>query len=98
MRPLILLSNDDGYSAFGLRSLQMALAELAEVVVCAPQRNESATSHSLSLHRVLRLRHVDPHVFTVDGTPADCVYVALHSERASWRAVRISSSPASTTG
>ncbi|MFS8068523.1 MAG: 5'/3'-nucleotidase SurE, partial [Byssovorax sp.] len=47
--------------------------------VCAPELNQSATSHSLSLHRILRLRELEPGVFAVDGTPADCVYTALHS-------------------
>lgn len=79
MRPLILLSNDDGYSAAGLRALQAELAKGADVIVCAPEVNQSATSHSLSLHRVLRLRRVEAGVFAVDGTPADCVYVALHA-------------------
>jgi len=80
MRPLILLSNDDGYSAPNLVAVQAELAKHADVVVCAPETNQSATSHSLSLHRVLRLRHAGPSVFAVDGTPADCVYVALHSQ------------------
>lgn len=92
MRPLILLSNDDGYAADGLVALGAELARHADVVVCAPESNQSATSHSLSLHRVLRLRHHGagarvagpdeppaPRVFSVDGTPADCVYVALHA-------------------
>jgi 5'-nucleotidase len=79
VRPLILLSNDDGVAAPGLRALQAALAQIADVIVCAPELNQSATSHSLSLHRILRLRQVSPGVFAVDGTPADCVYVALHS-------------------
>jgi 5'-nucleotidase len=79
LRPLILLSNDDGYSAAGLRALHAELAKAADVIVCAPEVNQSATSHSLSLHRVLRLRAVEPGVFAVDGTPADCVYVALHA-------------------
>lgn len=79
MRPLILLSNDDGYAAPGLRALAAELAKSAEVIVCAPETNQSATSHSLSLHRVLRLRSVEPGVFAIDGTPADCVYVGLHS-------------------
>ena len=52
----------------------------ADVVVCAPSSNQSATSHSLTLHRVLHLRRAGDHIFHVDGTPADCVYVALHSE------------------
>lgn len=78
-RPLILLSNDDGIAAAGLRALREALEPHADVVVCAPELNQSATSHSLSLHRVLRLRSSAPNVHAVDGTPADCVYVALHA-------------------
>ncbi len=76
-RPLILLSNDDGYAAEGLAAVRAELLAHADVVVCAPEQNQSATSHSLSLHRVLRLRAVEPGVFTIDGTPADCVYLAL---------------------
>jgi len=79
MRPLILLSNDDGVTAPGLLALRDALATFGDVIVCAPELNQSATSHSLSLHRILRLREVGEGVFAVDGTPADCVYVALHS-------------------
>lgn len=79
MRPLILLSNDDGYAAPGLTAVRDELAQHADVVVCAPAVNQSATSHSLSLHRVLRLLEVAPSVFAVDGTPADCIYVALHA-------------------
>ena len=79
MRPLVLLSNDDGVAAPNLAALRAALLPLADVVVCAPELNQSATSHSLSLHRILRLREVEPGVFAVDGTPADCVYTALHS-------------------
>jgi 5'-nucleotidase len=78
-RPLVLLSNDDGHFAGGLRALRVALLAHADVVVCAPEANQSATSHSLSLHRPLRLRSVEPGIFALDGTPADCVYVALHS-------------------
>jgi 5'-nucleotidase len=76
-RPLVLLSNDDGHAAKGLAALRAELQKHADVVVCAPEYNQSATSHSLSLHRVLRLRAVEPGVFAVDGTPADCVYIAL---------------------
>lgn len=79
MRPLVLLSNDDGFAAPNLLALRAALAQHADVVVCAPEANQSATSHSLSLHRILRLRRASDGVFGVDGTPADCVYVALHS-------------------
>jgi 5'-nucleotidase len=79
VRPLILLANDDGVTAPNLLALRDALATRADVVICAPELNQSATSHSLSLHRILRLRRVDEGIFSVDGTPADCVYVALHS-------------------
>src|SRR6267142_2138387 len=76
--PLILLSNDDGYRAKGLRTLAVALRKFADVVVCAPESEQSTTSHSLTLTRPLRLREVDEAIFAVDGTPADCVYVALN--------------------
>lgn len=78
-RPLVLLSNDDGYSAPNLVALRDALLAFADVVVCAPELNQSATSHSLSLHRSLRLHKVADGMFALDGTPADCVYVALNS-------------------
>ncbi len=78
-RPLVLLSNDDGVFAPNLVAMRDALAERADVIVCAPSQNQSATSHSLTLHRVLRLRSVKEGVFAVDGTPADCIYVALHA-------------------
>lgn len=78
-RPLILLSNDDGYSAPGLRRLRQALLTFADVFVCAPSSEQSAMSHSISLNRPLRLWEPEPGIFTLDGTPADCVYVALHA-------------------
>jgi len=77
-RPLVLVSNDDGYRARGLRLLAEALARSADVVVCAPEVEQSAASHALSLHRPLRLYRHDERTFSVDGTPADCVYVALY--------------------
>lgn len=79
-RPLILLANDDGYRSEGLRVLARALAKWAEVVVCAPDNEQSASSHSLSLYRPLRLLRHDENVYSVDGTPADSVYVALYAE------------------
>lgn len=77
-RPLILLSNDDGYRARGLRTLAASLRNIGDLVVCAPESEQSTTSHSLTLTRPLRLREVEPGIFAVDGTPADCVYVALN--------------------
>jgi len=79
MRPLVLLSNDDGHASAGIRAMKTALSEVADVVVLAPETEQSASSHALSLHRPLRLRAVEPGVFALDGTPADCVYVALHA-------------------
>jgi 5'-nucleotidase len=78
-RPLILLSNDDGFRAAGLLEARRALLEIADVVVCAPYTEQSATSHSISLTTPLRLREHEPGLFSLDGTPADCVYVALCS-------------------
>jgi 5'-nucleotidase len=80
-RPLVLLSNDDGYRARGIALLAAALESEFEVVVCAPEVEQSAASHALSLHRPLRLFRHSEDVFSVDGTPADCVYVALHAEQ-----------------
>jgi 5'-nucleotidase len=80
MRPLVLLSNDDGVDAHGLNALRRALSRFATVVVCAPTSNQSAQSHALTLSTVLRLRRIDEATFALDGTPADCVYVALHSK------------------
>ncbi len=78
-RPLVLLSNDDGYASPGLQAMRRALAATAHVVVLAPEGEQSASSHALSLRRPLRLRAVESGVFALDGTPADCVYVALHA-------------------
>jgi 5'-nucleotidase len=78
-RPLILLSNDDGFRAQGLNALRAALLPHADVVVCAPDSEQSASSHSLSLHRPLRLSEHGEGVFSVDGTPADCVYTAFYA-------------------
>jgi 5'-nucleotidase len=80
-RPLVLLSNDDGYRARGLALLREALLARFDVVVCAPDTEQSASSHALSLNRPLRLMQHGPNVFSVDGTPADSIYVALHAEQ-----------------
>jgi 5'-nucleotidase len=74
----ILVSNDDGVAAKGLLALVDAVTPLAEVWVVAPESEQSASSHALSLHRPLRARKVKERWFAVDGTPADCVYMAVH--------------------
>ena len=76
-RPLILLANDDGFRASGLNALRAELLPHADVIVCAPDNELSASSHSLSLHRPLRLSQHGNGVFSIDGTPADCVYTAF---------------------
>ncbi len=77
-QPLVLVSNDDGYRAQGIVHLTEALRRHFQVVVCAPDNEQSASSHSLSLNRPLRVEQHDEGVFSVDGTPADSVYIALH--------------------
>lgn len=73
----ILLSNDDGYQAAGLRLLASALANLADVTVVAPDRNRSGASNSLTLDAPLRVQRVESNVYFVNGTPTDCVHVAI---------------------
>jgi 5'-nucleotidase len=73
----ILLTNDDGVWADGLQSMIQALQDVGEVVVVAPEREQSAASHALTLDRPLRIRAVRAGVFSVDGTPTDCVLLAV---------------------
>jgi 5'-nucleotidase len=73
----ILVTNDDGYLASGLRILASAAAELGDVQIVAPDREQSATSHSLTLHFPLRARIVEDKITVVDGTPTDCVVLAV---------------------
>jgi 5'-nucleotidase len=77
-RPLVLLSNDDGHSSEGIRAWYEALLPDFDVFVVAPEHEQSASSHALSLRKPLRLRRVDERRFALDGTPADCVYLALY--------------------
>jgi 5'-nucleotidase len=73
----VLLSNDDGVHARGLRALAEAFAG-EEVWIVAPDREQSAASHAISLHRPLRIGEVGPRRFSVDGTPTDAVYVGMN--------------------
>jgi 5'-nucleotidase len=72
----ILLTNDDGILAEGLAVLRRSLEPLATVWVVAPEREQSGASHALTLHRPLRLRQIEERVYSVDGTPTDCVLLA----------------------
>jgi 5'-nucleotidase len=73
----LLLSNDDGYRAPGLSALAEALRPLGEVTIVAPDRNRSGASNSLTLNRPLRATRLGDASYAVDGTPADCVYLAM---------------------
>ena len=73
----ILLSNDDGYQAAGLRILAEYLGEIASVVVVAPDRNRSGASNSLTLETPLRVERIDSSLYYINGTPTDCVHIAI---------------------
>lgn len=75
--PKILVTNDDGYFADGIDALTRALESVGEVTVVAPASEQSATAHSLTLTRPLRVRRLSERRYTVDGTPTDCVTLAL---------------------
>lgn len=74
----ILITNDDGIFAPALQSLKRELEPLGKVVIVAPDRNQSATSHSLTLHRPFRIQDHGDDVYSVDGTPTDCVVAAWY--------------------
>ncbi len=75
--PSILLTNDDGIAAPGLEALGRALEEVGEVTVIAPDREQSASSHALTLHRPLRVNRQGERRYSVDGTPTDCVNLGI---------------------
>lgn len=73
----ILLSNDDGYFAPGLNILAEHIAKIADITVVAPERNRSGASNSLTLDRPLSVKKASNGFFYVNGTPTDCVHIAL---------------------
>src|SRR5262244_3516551 len=75
--PKILITNDDGYFSEGIAALTQALEAIGEVTVVAPASEQSATAHSLTLTRPLRVRQIAERRYSVDGTPTDCVLLAL---------------------
>lgn len=78
MKKRILISNDDGINSQGLLTLADKLKELGEVIVVAPDRDQSAAGHSLSLFRPLRIERFNGNKFAVDGTPTDCINLAVN--------------------
>lgn len=73
----ILISNDDGYTAPGIHALAEGLASLGTITVVAPDRNRSGASNSLTLDNPLRLNRLENGVYRVEGTPTDCVHLAI---------------------
>ena len=78
-KPRILVTNDDGFDAPGLASLIKAVEPLGEVIVVAPDREQSAMSHALTLDRPLRVQCVAEGRYRIDGTPTDCVHLGIDS-------------------
>jgi 5'-nucleotidase len=74
---IILICNDDGIHSEGLHALEAALAKIGEIYTVAPDREQSAVSHSLTLHRPLRIDEIGSRRFAVNGTPTDCVNLAV---------------------
>ncbi len=75
---VILLSNDDGVNAVGLNILRKELLSIGDVWVVAPDRERSAASHSLTLHRPLKAVEIEPKIFAIDGTPTDAVILGVN--------------------
>jgi 5'-nucleotidase len=75
--PRILVTNDDGVHSDGIRALADSLAPLGDVTVVAPLQEASAIGHALTLRRPLRIETVGPRLFAIDGTPTDCVNIAI---------------------
>ena len=73
----ILLSNDDGFDAPGLAALADGLASLGRIIVVAPDREQSGSSHSLTLHQPLRVKRIAEDRYRVEGTPTDCIHLAV---------------------
>jgi len=76
-RPIILLTNDDGFYRETIQILYRALGAIGRTYIVAPDREKSACSLAVTLRRPLRIHHVKPRVWAVEGTPVDCIYFAL---------------------
>ncbi|NLX18077.1 MAG: 5'/3'-nucleotidase SurE [Desulfobulbus sp.] len=76
--PLILVTNDDGVYSPGLRALHEAVSSLGTAVIVAPDRDNSAVSHALTMNRPLRVTQLAAQTYSVDGTPTDCVTIAIN--------------------
>jgi 5'-nucleotidase len=79
LKPLILVTNDDGVRAEGIQHLAKALETLGDVYISAPLEERSAVSHALTIHDPVRIKKISERIFAVRGTPADCVILAVRS-------------------
>jgi 5'-nucleotidase len=75
---ILLLTNDDGINSQGLKALEKALQDIGQVWVIAPDRERNAIGRALTLHRPLRVNKIAPRRFSVNGTPSDCVNLAIN--------------------
>lgn len=75
--PLILVTNDDGVHAPGLRCLAEAMRPIGRPVIVAPERDSSAVSHALTMDRPLRVKRLAEDIYSIDGTPTDCVTIGI---------------------
>jgi len=73
----ILISNDDGYQAKGIKQLAESLSEIADIIIVAPNENKSASSSSLTLGKPLKPIQIENNIYAIDATPSDCVHLAL---------------------
>jgi 5'-nucleotidase len=74
---LILVSNDDGIDALGLKTLREAVKDLGEVIVFAPEGQRSGSSHSLTIHKSIKVKQIDENTYSTDGTPTDCILYSV---------------------
>src|SRR5512136_1812655 len=78
-RLMILVTNDDGIHSKGIIVLAKALQEIGNIFVVAPDSEQSAVAHSLTLHRPLRVEKIKKNFYAVDGTPADCIHLGVNT-------------------
>lgn len=74
---LILISNDDGIDASGLKALREAVSDLGRVIVFAPEGQRSGSSHSLTIHKSIKVKKIDDSTYSTDGTPTDCILYSV---------------------
>ena len=78
MKPKIIITNDDGINAAGIKALENILTNVADIYVVAPSQEKSAAGHSLSFNHPLRVNYIDKHHVAVDGTPTDCAMFGFY--------------------